>query len=104
MICKDIEKKFNKRVLTVSEVGHGFEESLKIDQNGGCVILYPDVAPFLMPDNINKNILMAMIAFGQYVGAPMSFSSFDIKHVLISGLILVALFFMMICVLFWSLE
>ena len=54
MICADIEKKFNKRVLTVSEVGHGFEESLKIDQNGGCVILYPDVAPFLMPDNGNK--------------------------------------------------
>ena len=54
MICTDIEKKFNKRVLTVSEVGHGFEESLKIDQNGGCVILYPDVAPFLMPDNGNK--------------------------------------------------
>jgi len=96
----DIEKKFNKRVLTVSEVGHGFEESLKIDQNGGCVILYPDVAPFLMPDNGNKIILMAMIAFGQIVGGPMSFSTFDIKHVLISGLILVALFYMMICVLF----
>ena len=45
-------------------------------------------------------ILMAMIAFGQYVGGPMSFSSFDIKHVLISGLILFALFYMMICVLF----
>ena len=54
MTCKDIEKKFNKRVLTVSEVGHGFEETLKIDQNGGCVILYPDVAPFLMPANGNK--------------------------------------------------
>ena len=97
----DLEKQFKNRVLTVSEVGNGFQQSLNIDQNGGCVVVYPDCPPFLVPNIVNKATLMTMIAFGQYFGASMSFTSFNGRNVLIGGfLLLLVLIYMTLSIIF----
>merc|ERR1712150_161563 len=89
---EDLEKEYKKRVLTVEEVGDGFESILKLDQNGGCLVVYPDCPPFLVPDNCNQLTLMAMILFGKMFGNPMNFSTFSSKHVLFGTILIFGLF------------
>merc|ERR1712241_1587678 len=88
----DLTKRIKGRVLTVNEVGHAFELSLKLDKNGACYVVFPDCPPFAIPST-NMVALMAMIGFGHHLGAPMGFETFNGSHVLIAlALILFCLY------------
>ena len=96
---EELTRHIKGRVLTVNEVGHAFEMSLKIDQNGACYVVFPDCPPFQMP-NPNMPTLGAMVAFGHYLGAPMSLETFNAKHVIIAAVFILLFFYMVLCVIF----
>ena len=77
----DLSKKIKGRVLTVNEVGHAMEHSLKVDENGACYVVYPDCPPFPFPDN-NMALCLAMIGFGTHLAGPLSLENFNFKHFL----------------------
>merc|ERR1712200_325213 len=77
---EDLTKRIGTRVLTANEVGHAFDLSLKLDNNGACYVVYPDIPPFSLPST-NLATLGALIGFGRLFGAPMGLETFNEKHV-----------------------
>jgi hypothetical protein len=96
---EDLTRKIKGRVLTVNEVGHAFDLSLKIDQNGACYVVFPDCPPFPMP-NPNMPTLGAMIAFGKYFGGPLSLETFNGKHVILAAVLILLFLYMVLCIIF----
>ena len=88
----DLTKRIKTRVLTVEEVGHAMEMSLKNDENGACWVVFPDCPPFVMPD-VNLNLCKAMIGFGQKIAGPMSLETFNGKHFFAFVFIFLACFY-----------
>jgi len=95
----DLTKRIKGRVLTVSEVGHAFELSLKIDQTGECYVVFPDCPPFQVP-NTNMTTLGAMIGFGTMLGGPLSLETFNGKHVAIAAVLILLICYMVLCIIF----
>ena len=81
------------------EVGNAFDHSLKIDKNGACFAVYPDCPPFESPDFTVPNLLV-MTGFGQYLAAPLNFETFKGKSVLVGILIIFAIIYMLLSMLF----
>jgi hypothetical protein len=52
-----------------------------------------------MPDN-NVATMLAMVGFGQYMAAPLSFETFNWKHAFIGIFTLLVFIYMLLCVLF----
>ena len=96
---EDLTRKIKGRVLTVNEVGHAFDLSLKIDQTGACYVVFPDCPPFPMP-NPNMPTLGAMIAFGKYFGGPLSLETFNGKHVILAAVLILLFLYMVLCIIF----
>ena len=96
---EDLTKTLKGRVLTINEVGDAFDLSLKMDKNGACYIVYPDCPPFQMP-NPNMPILIAMIAFGHYLGVPLSLETFKVKHVFLSIFMIFLFVCIVLCIMF----
>jgi len=96
---EDLTRKIKGRVLTVNEVGHAFDLSLKIDQNGACYVVFPDCPPFPMP-NPNMPTLGAMIAFGKTFGGPLSLETFNGKHVILAAVLILLFLYMVLCIIF----
>ena len=96
---EELTRHIKGRVLTVNEVGHAFEMSLKIDQNGACYIVFPDCPPFQMP-NPNMLTIGAMFTFGHKLGTPMSLETFNVKHVISAAVLILLFIYMLLCVIF----
>ena len=92
-------KQIKWRVLTINEVGHTFELSLKLDKKGVCYVVFPDCPPFLIPST-NMATLGAMIGFGHHLGAPMGFETFNGTHVLIALALILFCLYMALCIIF----
>jgi len=95
----ELERRIKGRVLTVNEVGHAFDLSLKLDKTGACYVVYPDCPPFAIPST-NMAVLGASIGFGHYLGAPMGFETFNGTHVIIAIALILLCVYMALCIIF----
>ena len=81
------------------QVGQALDVCLEKDRTGECYVVFPDVPVFPMPCG-NVPIFYSLMAFGQFLGAPLGIQDFTLRHVALVAIMLLLLFYFILNLIF----